>query len=146
MVLNSLKFCLSGKLLISLWTLNSSFAGKVFLVVGSSLLSLQIYYAIRFWLVEFLLRNQLIAWWEFPCMLFIVFPLSLLIFYLSLIFVSLIYCVSWVVFPWVSFAWDSLCFLDLLDYFLSHIREFFNYYLFKYFLRSFLSLLLLGHL
>ena len=31
-------------------------------------------------------------------MLFIVFPLSLLIFYLSLIFVSLIYCVSWVVF------------------------------------------------
>ena len=62
-------------------------------------------------------------------MLFIIFPLSLLIFYLSLIFVSLIYCVSWVVFPWVSFAWDSLCFLDLVDYFLSHVREVFNYYL-----------------
>ena len=35
-------------------------------------------------------RNELIAWWEFPCMLFVVFPLLLLIFYLSLIFVSLI--------------------------------------------------------
>ena len=60
-MLNSLKFYLSGKLLISLSTQNKSFAGKVFLVVGSSLLSLQIYYAIRFWLVEFLLRNQLIT-------------------------------------------------------------------------------------
>ena len=72
-------------------------------------------------------------------MLFIIFPLSLLIFYLSLIFVSLIYCVSWVVFPWVSFAWDSLCFLDLVDYFLFHVREVFSYYFFKYFLKSFLS-------
>ena len=42
--------------------------------------------------------------------------------------------------PWVYPAWDSLCFLDLVDYFLSHIRKAFSYYLFKYFLRSFLSL------
>ena len=34
----------------------------------------------------------------------------------------------------------TLCFLDLLDYFLSRVREVFRYYLFKYFLRSFLSL------
>ena len=30
--------------------------------------------------------------------------------------------------------------LDLVDYFLSHVREFFSYYLFKYFLRCFFSL------
>ena len=30
--------------------------------------------------------------------------------------------------------------LDLVDYFLSHVREVFSYYLFNYFLRSFLSL------
>ena len=58
--------------------------GRVFLVVGSSLSSLQVYHAIPFWLVEFLLRNQLIAWWEFPCILFVVFPSLLLIFYLCL--------------------------------------------------------------
>ena len=39
---------------------------------------------VSFWLVEFLLRNQLITWWEFPCMLFVIFPLMLLIFYLCL--------------------------------------------------------------
>ena len=33
----------------------------------------------------------------------------------------------------------SLCFLDLVDYFLSHVREVFSYYLFRYFLGSFLS-------
>ena len=37
-------------------------------------------------------------------------------------------------------VWDSLHFLDLGDCLLSHVREFFSYYLFKYFLRSFLSL------
>ena len=58
--------------------------GRVFLDVGSSLSSLGIYHAIPFWLVEFLLRNQLIAWWEFPFMLFVVFPLLRSIFYLCL--------------------------------------------------------------
>jgi len=64
--------------------------GRVFLVVGSSLSSLLIFHAIPFWLVEFLLRNQLIAWWTFAYMLFVIFPLLLLLFYPSLIFVSLI--------------------------------------------------------
>ena len=50
------------------------------------------------------------------------------------------YCVSWGVPPWVYPSWDSLCFLDLVDYFLSPAWEVFSYYLFKYFLRSFLSL------
>ena len=47
---------------------------------------------------------------------------------------------SWCVFPWVYTVWDSLCILDLSDYFLSHVREVFDYNLFKYFLRPFLFL------
>ena len=42
--------------------------------------------------------------------------------------------------PWIYPVWDSLHFLDLIDYFLSHIREVFNYNLFKYFLSPFLFL------
>ena len=40
----------------------------------------------------------------------------------------------------VYLACYFLCFLDLVDYFLSHVREVFSYYLFKCFLGSFLSL------
>ena len=72
-------------------------------------------------------------------MLFVVFPLLLLIFYICLNFCQFDYYVSWCIPPWVYPAWDSLCFLDLVDYFLSHVWEVFRYYLFKYFLRSFLS-------
>ena len=50
------------------------------------------------------------------------------------------YCVSWHVSPWVHPGWVSLCFLDLGDCFLSHVREVFNCYLFKYFLRPFFFL------
>ena len=62
--------------------------GRIFLVVGPSLSSHSIYHAILFWLIEFMLRNQLRAWWEFPCMLFVIFPLLLLIFYLRISFLS----------------------------------------------------------
>ena len=58
--------------------------GRVCLVVGSSLSSPKLYHAIPFWHGEFLLRNQLIAWWEFPCVLFVFFTLLLLIFYFCL--------------------------------------------------------------
>ena len=47
---------------------------------------------------------------------------------------------SWCVSPWIYPVWDSLCFLDLIDYFLSHVREVFDYNLCKYFLRPFLFL------
>ena len=40
----------------------------------------------------------------------------------------------------------SLCFLDLTDYFLSRIREVFNYNLFKYFLSHLLISSFLGPL
>ena len=53
----------------------------------------------------------------------------------SLIFVSLItVCLSVL---WVYPAWNCLFFLNLVEYFLSHVGEVFSYYLFKYFLRSF---------
>ena len=40
--------------------------------------------------------------------------------------------------PWVYLVSDSLGFLGLGDYFLSHFRKVFNYYLLKYFLMTFL--------
>ena len=58
------------------------------------------------------------------------------IFSLSLLFVNLIaMCLS--IFP-LGLSCLGFCFLHFSDYFLSHIREVFNYYLFKYFLTSFL--------
>ena len=42
---------------------------------------------------------------------------------LCLIFVNLIN-MSWGVSPWAYPVWDSLCFLDLADYFFPHFREF----------------------
>ena len=63
------------------------------------------------------------------------------VFSLSLIFVTLINMYLSVFF--LGFIlYGTLCFLDLGRYFLSHIREVFCN-LFKYFLRTFLSLLLL---
>ena len=47
---------------------------------------------------------------------------------------------SWCVSPWIFPIWDSLHFLDLIDYFISHVREVINYNLFKYFLSPFLFL------
>ena len=114
--------------------INTLLLSRVFLVAGSSL---SLLHATPFWLVEFLLGNQLIAWWDFPCMLFVIFPLFLSIFILSLS-CQFDYYVSQCVPPRVYPIWDSLCFLHLVDYFLSHVREVFNYHLFKYFLRTFL--------
>ena len=55
---------------------------------------------------------------------------------LSLIFVSLIIvCLG--VFLLGFILPGTLCLLDLVEYFLSHVRKVFTYYLFKYFLRSF---------
>ena len=51
---------------------------------------------------------------------------------------------SWCVSPWIYPLWNSLQFLDLINYFLSHIREVFNYNCFKYFLSPFLFLFFSG--
>ena len=42
--------------------------------------------------------------------------------------------------PWIHPLWDSLCFLDLSECFLSHVREVLGYNIFKYFYRFFLFL------
>ena len=73
-------------------------------------------------------------------MLFAFFRLLLLILYLYLYILSVLLLCIWCVPPLINPSWDSLCFLDLLDYFLSHVREAFSYYLFRYFLESILSL------
>ena len=58
---------------------------------------------------------------------------------LSLIFVSLnTICLG--VFLLGFILPGTLCFLDLVNYSLSHVREVFSYYLLTYFLESFLSL------
>ena len=46
----------------------------------------------------------------------------------------------WHVSPWVYLVWNSLHLLNLIDYFLFHIGESFNYNLFKNFLIPFLFL------
>ena len=45
---------------------------------------------------------------------------------------------SWNISPWVYPVWDCLGFLDLDEYFLSHIREVFDYNCLDYFLTYFL--------
>ena len=80
---------LTSSCLESFWFLHQIwrggvFLGGVFLVAGSSpSITLNVSW-LPFWLVEFLLKNELIAWWEFLCILLVVFPLLLLIFYVCL--------------------------------------------------------------
>ena len=96
------------------------------------------------WPAEFPLKNQLITLWEFPCMLFVAFLLLLSVFFsLYVVLVSLINrCLG--VFLLGFILYGTLSFLDLGDIFLSHIREVFDYSLFKYFLRLFLFLFNVG--
>ena len=81
MVLNSLSFCLSVKLLSSPSYLNEILAG--YCNLGCRLFSfITLCPAIPFWPEEFLLIDQLLSLWESPCVLFVVSPLLLLIFFL----------------------------------------------------------------
>ena len=58
-----------------------SLLGRVILVVVFSLSSLQICPSTSFWHAEFLLKDQLLTLCRFPCMVFVAFPLLLLIFF-----------------------------------------------------------------
>ena len=72
--------------------------------------------------------------WVFPCMLFVAFPLLLLLLsLLSLIFVNLINMCLGMLFLGLILP-GTLHFLDLAYCFLSHVREVFSSYFFKYFL------------
>ena len=95
--------------------------------------------ATPFWLVEFLMKDQLLSLWRFPWMLLAAFLLLLLIFFsLCLIFVSLInMCLSLFL---LGFILMGLSELLRLDWLLSQVRKVFNYNLFKNFLRPYLFL------
>ena len=80
MVLNSLSFCLSVKLLIFPSYLNEILAGHNNLGVDFSLFSLQVFPAIPFWPEKFLLKDQLLSLWGSHCVLFVAFPFLLFIF------------------------------------------------------------------
>ena len=140
MVLNSPDVCLSWNLLIYHQIWMRFFLGIVFLVSGSSLFITLNILCYSFWLVELLLRSQLITLWELPCMLFVLFSLLLLVSYLCLQFsVVWLLCVSL-----CSSLGLSCLGLSVLSghgwVFPFPFREVSIYYLFKYFLRSFLSL------
>ena len=57
-------------------------------------------------------------WAPFPFFFFFLFFFLIFVFN----FCQFDYYVSWCNPPWVCPAWDSLYFLDLVDYFLSHVR------------------------
>ena len=77
-------------------------------------------------------------------MLLFAFPLLLLIFFFVFSLCQFDYMCLGVfllgINPSVYPVWDSLHLLDLIDYFLSHVGEIFNYNLFKIFLIPFLFL------
>ena len=118
MVLNSLSFCLSVKLLISPSYLNEILAG--YSNLGCRLfpfITLSMSY-IPFWPQEFLLKDQLLSLWESPCVLFVVFPAAFNICSLCLIFVNLInmclevFHLGFILFGtlWVSWTWVIISF------------------------------------
>ena len=80
-VLNSLIFCSSEKLFVCPSILNEILARYSNLGCRLFLSVLQIYLAIPFWPAEFLLKDQLLSIWGFPCMLLVASPLLLLIFF-----------------------------------------------------------------
>ena len=113
---------------------------RVFLLIGSfPFISLNILcYSLLSCRVSIEKRTDIMM--EIP--LYVTCHFSLVVFnvlYLSLIFVSLI-TMSPSMFLIAFILPGTLCFLVLVDCSLFHIREVFSYYLFKYFLRSFLSL------
>ena len=106
-VLNSLNFCFSGKLLISPSCLKERLAEQSILgcrffpviTLNISYLSLLSY--------TVSVENWLITLWEFPCML-LFFHCCLECFIFVFNFCQFDYYVSWGVPPWVYSAWNSL--------------------------------------
>ena len=128
-VLNSLNFCLSGKLLLSLSNLNQSLAGqsvlgcRYFLFISLSILCHSLLACRVF--VEKSTDNLM------GVPLYVICHFSLVAFNilsLSLIFVIVITMCLGVFFLGLILP-GTLCFQDLVDYFLSHVKEVFSYYL-----------------
>ena len=112
-VLSSLNFCLSEKLFISPSILNEILARHCNLdcrFFPFSTLNISCH---SLWPAEFLLKDQLLSIWSFPCMLLVASPLLLLIFFL-LVFVSLIsMCLGTFLLGFILYG--TLCLLDLVD-------------------------------
>ena len=139
-VLKSLNFCLSVKLLISPSNLNEILAGQSnlhcryfpFIILNMSCHSLLA--------CRVSAEKSAVNLMGVPLCVICLFSLVAFNNFSFFNFCRFDYYVSWHVSLWVYPVWDSLRFLDLSGYFLSHVREVFDYNLFKYFLRSFLSL------
>ena len=132
-VLNSLSICLSEKVLISVSNLNEILAGQNnlgFMFFSFITLSISCHSLLACRVSAEKSADNLmgIPLYVTFCFSFAVFN----IFSLNLIFVSLINMFLLCFSQGLS-CMDSLRFLDLGDYFLSHVREVFHYNLFKYF-------------
>ena len=133
-VLNSLNFCLSENLFISPSILNEILArysnlGCKFFLFSTLNISCHSLLACRASAERSAVKHMGLPLYVTCCFSLAAFN----ILSLCLVFVSLIMYVSWCVSPWIYPAWDSLCLLDLIDYFLFHVGEIFNYNLFKIF-------------
>ena len=140
-VLNSLNFCLLEKFFISPLILNEILAGYSnlgcrFFPFISLNISCQSLLACRV-----SAERSAVKCTGFPLYVACFFSLAAFnLLSLCLVFVSLISMCLWHVSPWIYPVWDSLCLLDLIDYFLFHVGKIFNYDLFKNFLILFLFL------
>ena len=65
-----------------------SLLARVIMVVGLSLSSLYVCPAIPFWSEGFVLKDWLLSLWESPCVLFVAFPLLLLMFALCVLLLA----------------------------------------------------------
>ena len=135
-------FCMSVKLLISPSILNEIFArysnlGCRFFFFTFSTLNISCHSLLACTVSA---ERSVVKCMGFPLYVTCCFSLAAFnILSSCLVFFSLLRCVLGVS-PWVYPIWDSLCFLDLIDYFLFHVGEIFNYCFFKIFLIPFLLL------
>ena len=134
MVLNSLKFCLIKNLFISPSILNEILAGYInhgcrFFPFSTLNIFCHSLLASRVSAERSAVKHM-----RFPLYVTCCFSLAALnILSLCLLFVCLIsMCLGMFLFGFILYG--TLCLLDLLDYFLFHVGEIFNYNLFKNFL------------
>ena len=139
-VLNFLNFCLSEKLLISPSILTEILSGYSNLGCRFFPLNISCHSLLAYTVSA---ERSAVEHMGFPLYVTCCFSLAAFNFLLLyLVFVSLISICLGVFLLGFNPLQDSLCLLDLVDYFLFHVGEIFNYNLFKIFLIPFLFLFL----
>ena len=113
-VVNSLNFCLSGKLLSSPSNLKESLAGKS--ILGCRFFLFITLNVIPFWFVEFLFRNHLTVCGSSLVCYLLFFPCCFQYYISDFNFCQFDYYVSRCIPPWVYPSWDSLCFLLTISF------------------------------